>query len=170
GSPLLSSAPAELCKKVKTGAGSSPAPIKKLSPRQIGGGSALFFCPNIQMVVNDSCFAVFNVDEVGQVNHAAVGNDIAQDPAGPDGNQQRPEFHLIQRIVGNPLLKHHLGMERTPSVQNNLIRLHPEGGGNSLQARDFTFLIGDVPAAVPVFHGPFSEQLDDLRLLVLVAL
>ena len=72
--------------------------------------------------------------------------------------------------MADALLKHHPGAQHPGAVENHLPRLHPKGSGDPRKTGEVTFLVGDVPAAVPVFHGSLGDQLDGLRLLVGVAL
>ena len=72
--------------------------------------------------------------------------------------------------MGQSLLKHHLGAELTGSGEDHLPRLHPEGGGNTLQPRQLAFLVADIPAAVVQLHDTLGHQFNDLRLLIRIGL
>ena len=122
------------------------------------------------MIVDDTGFCVLNVDVIAQVNDTAIGYDIKKHAGGFYRQHQGAKRHLIQGVMGDALLEDHLRVQRAFPGQDYLSWLHPEGGGDALQARQGTFLIGNIPSALCELHSSLGHQFNDLRLLIGVGL
>ena len=122
------------------------------------------------MIIDHTGFRLFDLDGIAQIDDTAVRHDIKEHMSGFHRQHQRTELHLVQRIMGNALLENHLRVEFSGAGQDHLPRLHPESGCHALQPCQSGFLIADVPAALPEFHGTCGHQFDDLRFLSTIVL
>ena len=122
------------------------------------------------MIVNLSGFRIFNADAVHQIDDTPIGYNVIEYMVRLHRKHQRAEFHLIEGIMGNTLLENHLGVQLSGTGQNHLPRLYTKGGGDTLQARQSAFLIADIPASVCKLHGSLGHQLNNLRILLGIAL
>lgn len=104
------------------------------------------------MIINGPGGGLLDLDAVAQVHGAALlAEGILQSP-GCDGNHQGAELRLVQGIMADPLLKDHLRIQGPAAGQRNDPVLRSKGGMDPLQARQFAFLIADLPsrpAAIP---------------------
>ena len=122
------------------------------------------------MIVNGTGSSLLQLDGINQIDDTAVGIDLCHDTVGTHTDQQRAKLHLVERLVGDPLLENHLRIQFSCTFQFNPVGIHLKRSPDTGHTGQFAFFIANFPVLTLVFHGTFRHQFQILRLLVHIRL
>ena len=89
---------------------------------------------------------------------------------GADADHESAYVQLVQGLVADTLLKHHLGLHGSGAGEHHIAGANVEGGGRTLQAGEVTFQVANAPALRGFLQLSLSHELHHVRLLAAVVL
>ena len=90
--------------------------------------------------------ALLHLDRVKNIQISAQGAQIHVDFPGADADHESAYVQLVQGLVADTLLKHHLGLHGSGAGEHHIAGANVEGGGRTLQAGEVTFQVANAPA------------------------
>ena len=122
------------------------------------------------MIVDGAAGRLLDINVIHQIDEAPFGSQVKHHLPGTNADHQSAELHLVQGFMPLPHAENHLGIQFSRTLQRNHTGLYPKCCGNAAKACQLTFLIADIPAAVPKGHSPLCHQLNGLSFLLLIGL